>query len=154
MCLAVNSDTGLVHHALMDHGMRRDTFDHFLQDTAVLIHSEPDRECVFIFDNAPAHRAAAEVQLPDGFSTMHLPAYSPFLNICENAFSVWKSEIKNTLAEIRPQLLTQDHQQSMADLAQLAVLGLTAVTAQKMTRAYQGMQAYLPACLNQEDILM
>ena len=154
MCLAVSPETGLVSYDLMDHGMNRESFSQFLQTTAAGLHPHPDRGIVFIFDNAPAHRQAAQVQLPAGFSVMYLPPYSPFLNICENAFSIWKWDIKNQLAAIRPQLLLQDHQQSMASLATLATQGLGVITAEKMTAAFRGMHAYLPACISQEDILM
>ena len=109
---------------------------------------------VFIVDNAAAHRPAVNVQLPNDYGLCFLPPYSPFLNICENAFAIWKAEIETTLAEVRHELLTQPHQQRMATLAQLAEQGINVVTAQKLQAAFRGMQRYLPACFGREDIFM
>ena len=84
------------------------------------------------------------------------PAVSqtPFLNICKNAFALWKGNIKDSLAEDRDQLLREDHQQRMATLGQLAEQGTAVVTLDRMQAAFRGMQAYLPACFGLEDILM
>ena len=135
MTFAVSNISGLVHHELSEGGMTGERFVHFLQ-TVYTNHRA--NAVVFIVDNAAAHRPAANVQLPDDCGLCFLPPYSPFLNICENAFAIWKAEIKTTLADVRQELLTQPHQQRMATLAQLAEQGINVVTAQKMQAAFRG----------------
>ena len=54
----------------------------------------PDPACI-IYDNAPAHRNGQIVPLMNGHTSHFLPPYSPFLNLCENAFNLWKSQIRN-----------------------------------------------------------
>ena len=110
MKFAVSNISGLVHHELSEGGMTGERFVHFLQ-TVYTNHRA--NAAVSIVDNAAAHRPAANVQLPDDYGLCFLPPYSPFLNICENAFAIWKTEIKTTLAEVRHELLTQPHQQRM-----------------------------------------
>ena len=153
MTFAVSNISGLVHHELSEGGMAGERFVHFLFLQTVYTNHRANA-AVFIVDNAAAHRPAANVQLPDDYGLCFLPPYSPFLNICENAFAIWKTEIKTTLAEVRHELLTQPHQQRMATLAQLAEQGINVVTAQKMQAAFRGMQRYLPACFGREDIFM
>ncbi|GFN80436.1 B-cell linker protein [Plakobranchus ocellatus] len=95
-------------------------FNEFIGTVRRLYH--PLNAC-FVIDNAPAHRQAVNLPLPQNFSVCYLPPYSPFLNICENAFALWKGNIKDSLAEVRDQLLREDHQQRMSTLGQLAEQG-------------------------------
>lgn len=47
--------------------------------------------------------------------------YSPFLNIAENVFSLWKASVKQRLAEMHEELSIQStHKQRMSDLATIA----------------------------------
>ena len=65
-------------------------FNDFLAQTRQNL--DPDEEVIFIYDGAPAHRNPAipatntELEMP--------PAYSPFLNIVEQAISSLKAAIK------------------------------------------------------------
>ncbi|KAK3718941.1 hypothetical protein RRG08_009454 [Elysia crispata] len=93
---------------------------------------------------------SCKVKLQEGY----LPPYSPFLNICENALPLWKGAIKDQLAEVRPQLLVQPYQERMATLGQIAEKNTAVVTPEKMQAAFRGLQAYLPACFNLDDIYM
>ena len=52
---------------------------------------------VFILDNAPCHRRANLANINPQHFIKSLPPYSPFLNIAENAFSVWKAEVRTQL---------------------------------------------------------
>lgn len=61
-----------------------------------------------------------------------LPAYSPILNIVEYAWSAWKAAFKQQLAEVRPQLLEQQHEQRMATLVQLGEQNLDVITLHKV----------------------
>ncbi|GFO25712.1 transposase [Plakobranchus ocellatus] len=126
-------------------------FNEFIGTVCRLYH--PLNAC-FVIDNAPAHQQAVNLPLLQNFYVRYLPPYSPFLIICENAFALWKGNIKNSLAEVRDQLLREDHQQRMATLGQLAEQGTAVVTLHRMQAAFRGMQAYLPACFGLDDILM
>ena len=139
MTFAVNTTTGLAHHELSE---------------GVCQQYNGDGQCFLIIDNAPAHRQAQNLQLPPNFFVRYLPPYSPFLNICENALPLWKGAIKDQLAEVRPQLLVQPYQERMATLGQIAEENTAVVTPEKMQAAFRGLQAYLPACFNLDDIYM
>ncbi|GFO46270.1 parathyroid hormone/parathyroid hormone-related peptide receptor-like [Plakobranchus ocellatus] len=117
MTFAVSNVGGLIYHELTRVGMTGQRFNEFIGTVCRLYH--PLNAC-FVIDNAPAHRQAVNLPLPQNFSVRYLPPYSPFLNICENAFALWKGNIKDSLAEVRDQLLREDHQQRMATLRQLA----------------------------------
>ncbi|GFN84345.1 Dde superfamily endonuclease [Plakobranchus ocellatus] len=111
MTFAVSNVGGLIYHELTEGGMTGQRFNEFIGTACRLYH--PLNAC-FGIDNAPAHRQAVNLPLPQNFSVRYLPPYSPFLNICENAFALWKGNIKDNLAEVRDQLLREDHQQRMA----------------------------------------
>ncbi|GFO04910.1 Dde superfamily endonuclease [Plakobranchus ocellatus] len=151
MTFAVSNVGGLIYHELTEGGMTGKRFNEFIGTVCRLYH--PLNAC-FVIDNAPAHRQAVNLPLPQNFSVRYLPPYSPFLNICENAFALWKGNIKDSLAEVRDQLLREDHQQRMATLVQLAEQGTAVVTLHRMQAAFRGMHAYLPACFGLDDILM
>ena len=87
-------------------------FNDFLAQTRQNL--DPNEEVIFIYDGAPAHRNPAipatntELEMP--------PAYSPFLNIVEQAISSLKDAIKGdvtrpdiqgrmVLGEVRTRLL-------------------------------------------------
>ena len=55
-----------------------------------------------VLDNAPCHRRVRQVALGENHAIRFLTAYSPFLNIMENAWSTWKAAFKQELAELRP----------------------------------------------------
>ena len=93
MAFAVSATDGLVHHELMMGGMNTDRFNAFLVTTIERVRNDPAPKVV-IFDNAPAHRRAQNVQCPNNVTLRWQPPYSPFLNIVENCFSSWKAAIK------------------------------------------------------------
>ena len=133
-------------------GMTAQRFNAFILAVCALY--QPANAC-FVIDNAPAHRQAGHLQLPQNLQLRYLPPYSPMLNICENAFSVWKADIKQRLAEVREMLLgMQQHDQRMVTLAQISVQGTAVVTPAKMHAAFMGMQGYLPACFGRQNIYM
>ena len=68
-----------------------------------------------------------------------LPPYSPFLNIAENAFSMWKASFKRQMAEIREQVRNQGTKDRQATLVKLGQQNLVAITAQKMAAATRAM---------------
>ena len=97
MIFAVSSETGLLHHSIEEGGFAGEDFKDFLEDCSARL---ADRSLVFIFDNAPSHKATRRANLKDGHSFRFQPAYSPFLNLCEGCFSVWKAALKRQMAEI------------------------------------------------------
>ena len=102
MIFAVNTTTGLAHHEMSEEGVTALRLNEFLQ--TVCQQYNGDGQCFLLIDNAPAHQQAQNLQLPPNFFVRYLPPYSPFSNICEDAFSLWKGAIKDQLAEVRPQL--------------------------------------------------
>ena len=89
------------NHELSEGGMTCPKFNMFL--TRVCEKHNAYNAC-FVFDNAPAHRQAANADLQENFNIQNLPPYSSFLNICENAFPIWKSDLKERLSEVRAEI--------------------------------------------------
>lgn len=145
---AVSNERGLIHHAFKG-GYRSADFKQFLEECSERFQDMP---LIFIFDNAPCHNVAATVQLKVGHSYHFKPAYSPFLNICEGSFSLWKAEFKRLMAETRDDLLQQQQQQRVASMMQLAEQAIAAITIEKVHNIYQHMLTLLPACMAGEDI--
>lgn len=75
---------------------------------------------IIIFDNAPVHRQAENVQQVPNISVRSLPPYLTFFNVVENCFSQWKATIKRDLADIRENITCIPHQRRMASLEQIA----------------------------------
>ena len=116
-----------------------------------------DEEVIFIYDNAPAHRNPAN---PAANTELEmLPAYSPFLNIVEQAISSLKAAIKGDIS--RPEIQTR-----MDDRAEARRLGIplgeirTRLLLDALQRCigakafqwFRFMHTYLPRCLNGEEI--
>lgn len=146
---AVSNQNGLLRHSFKEGGYRHEDFNAFLRDCSSAFQN---RSVVFVFDNAPSHARVADVQLQPGHATMYQPAYSPFLNLCESAFSVWKSSFKRSMAEVRDQVLNQSHQQRIATLMQVAEQTIAAVTAEKVRNMDHHLIQILPRCLHFQDI--
>ena len=86
MTFAVSARAGLIHHDLFQGGMTAERFNGFLNHVSEIY--QPEMEVCFVFDNARAHMQTRNLELPEGFNIKYLPPNSPFLNICENAFSI------------------------------------------------------------------
>ena len=128
--------------------MNADRFEDFI--TQLLQHIQGDSS--FIMDNAPAHNQAHNIQVPHGIRVIKLPPYSPFLNIVENCFSVWKAALKRDLERERNNLLRQNCQQRMATLTMLAEIAITEVTVEKAAAFFRHLQSYISGCFNEENI--
>ena len=105
---SVSNRHGLVNSMIMAGGMTADVFNNFITETAERYSNNlllDGNSASFIFDNAPANVRAAQVHLPEDCEARFLPPYSPFLNITENAFSIFKAYLKQGLANIRHNLL-------------------------------------------------
>lgn len=153
MTFAISQVNGVVHHRLQEGGMNGDGFIAFLNS---VIEALPDdgHQRVFIFDNAPAHRRAAEANLPQTIELRWLPPYSPFLNIVENAISQWKAAVKGDLAVGRDHFLLAPHEERIATVAQIAEQNVEVITPQNAAGYFRHLQTYLPPCLLFQDILM
>ena len=103
-------------------------------------------------DNAQCHRRTQDAGLSRDDAVKLLPSYSPFLNIAENAFSVWKASFKRQMAEVREQVRNQGTEERQATLVQLGQQSLVAITAQKMAAATRAMVRLMPRLLNVEDV--
>lgn len=148
---AVSNVTGLVHHEFCEGGFRSDRFNAFLEACSNIL---ANRNVMFIFDNAPSHNRANEAVLQAGHGYRFQPAYSPFLNICEGCFSIWKAALKRSMAEVREQLLTQQHPNRVATMMQLAEQAISSVTLPKVSNLVSYMLSVLPRCILEEDILV
>ena len=94
VALAVSPVDNLVFHSTYIDGMNARRFNDFLAQTRQNLDS--DEEVTLIYDSAPTHRNPAipatntELEMP--------PAYSPFLNIVEQAINSLKEAIKGDVA--------------------------------------------------------
>ena len=98
VALAVSPVNGLVFHSTYIGGMNAPRFNSFKAQMRQNLH--PDEEVIFIYDDAPAHRNPA---IPAANAELEmLQAYSPFLNIVEQAISSLKAAIKEDVS--RPEI--------------------------------------------------
>ena len=154
MTFAVCPTRGLVHHQLDEGGMNGDRFERFIENLCAQVQLNENEQCAIILDNASPHRRIRDMNLPDGFEFRFLPPYSPFLNIAENAFSMWKAAVKRHMGTNRQVLLNESlHERRMMHVANIAEVCVPEVTAEAMGNAYLHMQTYLPRCWAQEDVL-
>ena len=129
------------------------TIQNFNTFLAAASQAAGNERAAFIMDNAPCHRRAAEANLNEHHIVRHLPAHSPFLNIVENAISVWKAALKQRLEDVRDQMLDQTHGQRLATLTQLAVQSLDAITPELSAAWWRRVRTLIPMCIMLEDIL-
>ena len=152
---AVSPTAGVIHSDLQAGGMNSQRFNSFLQDVAERLPNDGHQR-VLVFDNAPSHRHAGDVEFPaaKNITVRWLPAYSPMLNIVEQCFSQWKAAMKRDLTEVREQLLNRTNGESEALLCQLAVQNVSVITPENAAAYFRHLQRYLPACMLLQDILM
>lgn len=157
ICFAVSNQRGLMHHIYFEGGMTAEKFVRFLEDVSRAVGNVA---ATFLFDNARSHAHATNPVGENGpnllpqHAVKHLPPYSPMLSCVEHAISAFKAELKKTLEESRPILLEMSHQQRMVNLAQQSEMAVHVITPDKCANWFQKTQAFLPACLSFEDILM
>lgn len=121
---------------------------------------DSDDAVVFIYDNAPVHRNANQ---PANAELKPLPAYSPFLNIVEQAISSWKAAIKDRLSRPdQPELMMNSEEAGrqglpLGEFRKTLLLracnrNFHVITQPKCMQWYNHMQTYLPRCLNREEV--
>ena len=119
-----------------------------------------DVPCIFVMDNARCHRSVRT--LSDAHVIRYLPPYSPFLTPVENAFSAWKSMVKNNISDpstqrafANPPDISQGARSWRQQfLMQHGEAALTIVTAEKCANWQRHCTSVFPRCLREEDILM
>lgn len=155
MTFAASATRGLLYHQLTRAGMNIDRFNEFLTNLANHL-PEDGMERIFLFDNAPSHRGAGQVEFPESknIRLRWLPPYSPMLNIVEQCFAQWKAALKQHLAEVREQINQQSNTEREATLCQLAEQNVNVITPQNCVHYFRHLQRYLPQCLLQHDIFM
>ena len=157
--LAVSPTVGLVHYTVQIGGMNARLFNEFLVQARGQLN--PEKPVYMIYDGAPAHcnadNPAANTELK------MLPAYSPFLNIVEQAVSALKAAIKAEIS--RPAVQQQLHDRKEARLQGIALgeyrqqillrvgrRSTNTITLAKCVQWFRFMQTYIPRCLNRECI--
>ena len=122
-------------------------------------HHKPDEEV--IYDGGPAHRNRA---IPAANTELeNFPAYSPFLNIVEQAISSLKAKIKGDLSRPKIQARMDDRAEArrlgipLGEMRTLLLLDalqrcIGVITAAKAYQWFRFMHTYLPRCLNGEEI--
>ena len=86
----VSPTAGVVHYTAQVGGMNAQLFNDFLGQARRQLN--PDELVYLIYDEAPAHRNAVNPAVNSALKM--LPAYSPFLNIVEQANGSLKAAIK------------------------------------------------------------
>ena len=148
--LAASIQRGVIHHMIHNGGTNIERFSLFMEET--LVAAGDNIQLTYLLDNASCHRREAETMNP-GHHVVHACRHSPFFNICENAFSAWKSQLKRELAEVRPLLVKQPHEEQLATLGQLSEQALATVMVGKCIEWLQGIRHLISRCLWQEDFL-
>ena len=150
----VGHTRGLLFPEIFEGGMTKERFHLILQT----ISQDNEGPLAFICDNASSH-SGANLRRDEGgpnlrpeHQCIHLPPYSPFLNIVENVISAFKWSLKNNLEEVRNQLLNQQHETRLATITQLAEQAAQVITPAKAASWFTHSQRYIPACLQRTDI--
>ena len=100
--MALSNIRGIIHSDIRMGGTTAAVFNEFLRQSS----SRIDGPTTLVLDNAPCHRSVRDSTIPEHNVVRFLPPYSPFLNIVENAWSVWKAALKAQLAEFQTYLIS------------------------------------------------
>ena len=112
------SHEGLLHHDFRNSNTNAEKMATFF--TQLLVAIGPVTSVVLSMDDASFHQSTQLVTLPDNVKDRFLLPYSPFFNICENAFSCCKAVVTQDIAAIRHTLLQNSHHHRLAVLFQIA----------------------------------
>jgi len=161
LLMAVAPAAGLYYYELEENTVNGARFDTFLQNLETIA---DDFNVVVVMDNAPVHNGAQMDQ--DGHVIKKLPPYSPMLNPIENCFNCVKADVKRKLnvrmheivdrraAAVAGVTLVQHRRRILRECVTSALDDDDTVTQQKVHNLFGRMMAYMPACLNREDIVM
>lgn len=156
--LAISPAVGVVYHELHRGSTTRDRVNTFLFNLQHI--AGEDQGVVVVMDNAPVHNG---VEMEPPHEVKKLPAYSPFLNPIEHAFSSIKAHVKAALNQpaiaadvLNPPAGVNKLQHRMAILERLVTAALDngAVTEEKSRNWNGHSMSYMQRCIQLEDILM
>ena len=161
LLMVVTPATGLYYYEIEEGIVNVARFHLFLQNLEAI---PADFNVVVVMDSAPVHNDAQMGQ--DGHRIKKLPPYSPMLNPIENCFSCVKANVKRKLNERMREIqdrraaaaagvtLVQHRRRILRECVTSALEQDDAVTQQTVQNLFGRMMAYMPACLNLEDIIM
>ena len=159
VCLAISPINGLVFHSACLGGMNAVRFSDFLVQARLNL--DPNETIIFIYDGARAHNYPGD---PGANTELEkLPAYSPFLNIVEQAISALKAAIETDISRPEVQARMGNRDQAIARgiplgecctqlLLEALQRSIGTIQLAKCTQWYRFMQTYLPRCTNREVI--
>lgn len=159
LLMAVTPAAGLYYYELEEGTITAARFDIFIQNLETVI---GDFNVFIVMDNAPVHNGAQMDQ--DGHVIKKLPPYSPMLNPIENCFNCIKANVKQNLnlrmheivdrraAAAAGVTLVQHRRRILKECVTRALDQDEAVTQQKVQNFFGRMMAYIPSCLNLDDI--
>ena len=159
--MAISPQHGVVQATCNHGGTTKEVFQTSFNSLQQNV-AEP--RAVLIMDNAPCHK---DCNIP--VAVKYLPAYSPFLNPIENAFSCWKAAVKRLLAMPDVQENINDKDAAAAAghsllssfilswrreiLETIGQAALSEIDAQKCLSWHQFCITYLPQCQDMANIL-
>ena len=96
----------MVYHEANTHSTNAQIFSSFLMNLFALI---PERNAVFVLDNARIHKTREVIALfrTQGRRVVFLPPYSPQLNMIETVFSKWKHIVRRMACQNTAELLVR-----------------------------------------------
>ena len=157
--MAVSPTASLVHYTAQVGRINTQLFNDFLGQARRQLN--PDELVYLIYDGAQAHRNA--VNPAANTELKMLPAYSPFLNVVEQAISALKAAIKAGISSPAIQQQLKDREEArrqgipLGDYRQQILLRAgrrnpNTITARKCVERFRFMQTCIPRCLNGEHI--
>ena len=162
LLMGISPQLGIVHAAFNEGGTGKEKFQSFLDDLSARVAERvplgENQKIFLVMDNAPCHK-----NCESQYEVKFLPAYSPFLNPIESAFSCWKAAVKRGLALPHVQQNVNDRNAAAAAghsllswrrqiLTNIGQEALTEITPEKCSAWHRHCITYLPRCQDLIDI--
>lgn len=152
--MAISPQLGLINAQFINGGTTKVVYQQFLDSLIEKL----EGSSVLVMDNAPCHKGCNSP-----FPIKYLPAYSPFLNPIENAFSSWKAVVKRELARPETQIRIADREAAAACgqslltwrrdiLREVGEFALETVSVEKCLAWHRHCLTYFPRCQDMTDI--
>ena len=158
LVMAINEDVGVVYYELERGTMTGEKFQYFLDNLEEAI---GDFTATIVLDNATVHKGATIRK--EMHAIQFLPAYSPFLNPIENAFSCLKAAIKAEIRErmqdlVAPQpapavSLATHRLQILRDIGTRLIEDRHTISPVKCANMVRHVLTYMAPCLARDNIL-
>lgn len=160
LIMAVASGVGIVYFELLRGTVNKERFQHYLDNLGTILQEMDVNDPTVVMDNAPIHGSASCCEFP----IQKLPAYSPFLNPIENAFSVFKLKLRaelredsniNLLSSVPTGMSLAEHRMRVLhDLAKTTLEDQETVSGSKVENMCQHVMRYMHRCLALADIIV